>query len=177
MVANFLPADTPPPYYPDPMDGVSMSKFTFSEHGHVTYQIKENQECTNMVANSFRTDPSIPLPVLWIGSVGHNSIFSEQSPVTYRIKENQECTNMVANILLFAPRPTTPPPTLGMGSVGQNTFFKNMDMLHIKIKENHECSHMVSNTLRADPHTPDPENGVSRSKFTFIRTWSCCISN
>ena len=31
---------------------------------------------------------------------------------------------------------------------------------------------MVANILRADPHTPDPENGVSRSKFTFIRTWS-----
>ena len=40
-----------------------------------------------------------------------------------------------------------------------------MDMLHNLIKENHECSYMVANILRADPHTPDPENGVSRSKI------------
>ena len=30
---------------------------TFSEHGHVAYQIKENQECSNMVANILPSDP------------------------------------------------------------------------------------------------------------------------
>ena len=59
-----------------------------------------------------------PPPVLWMGSVGHNSNFSEHSHVTYQIKENQECTNKVANTLLADPLP----PTLGMGSVGQNIF-------------------------------------------------------
>ena len=34
---------------------------TFSEHGHVTFQIKENQECTNMVANILLADPLTPL--------------------------------------------------------------------------------------------------------------------
>ena len=33
---------------------------TFSEHGHVTYQIKENQECTNMVANILLADLLLP---------------------------------------------------------------------------------------------------------------------
>ena len=107
VIANILNADTP--YTPDPVDGVSRSKFTFSEHGHVTNQIKENQECTNMVTNIFRTDPPNPLTVLWIGSVGHNSIFSEHSHVIYQIKENQECTNMVANISLADPLPLPPP--------------------------------------------------------------------
>ena len=63
-----------------------------------------------MVANSFRTDPLTPLPVLWMGSVGHNSNFSEHSHVTYQIKENQECTNMVVNILLKDQLPPPPPP-------------------------------------------------------------------
>ena len=63
VVANILPADP----HPDP--GVSRSKFmvmlhnklkgitnaaTFSEHGHVAYQIKGNHEFSNMVANVFK---------------------------------------------------------------------------------------------------------------------------
>ena len=35
---------------------------TFSEHGHVAYQIKGNHECSNMVANILPTDPLPPLP-------------------------------------------------------------------------------------------------------------------
>ena len=41
---------------------------TFSEHGHVGYEIKENQECSNMVANILPTDPypsSHPGPWEW----------------------------------------------------------------------------------------------------------------
>ena len=30
---------------------------TFSEHGHVSYQIKENQECSNMEANCYDIKP------------------------------------------------------------------------------------------------------------------------
>ena len=63
----------PPPTPPtlDPVDGVNRSKFTCSEHGHVTYQIKENQECTNMVANILLADP-LPPHTLGMGSVGQN---------------------------------------------------------------------------------------------------------
>ena len=39
MVAIILPADTS-----DPGDGVDWSNSIFSEHGHVAYQVKGNQE-------------------------------------------------------------------------------------------------------------------------------------
>ena len=38
------------------MVGIKRSKFSFSEHGHFAYQIKENRECCNMVANILPTD-------------------------------------------------------------------------------------------------------------------------
>ena len=46
---------------PDPMVGIKRSKFSFSEHGHVANQIKENRKCCNMVANILPADhhPSI----------------------------------------------------------------------------------------------------------------------
>ena len=37
--SNILPADPSPPP-PHNMDGVNRSNLTFSEHGHVAYQIK-----------------------------------------------------------------------------------------------------------------------------------------
>ena len=40
----------PPPPHPGPEHWVSRSKFSFSEHGRVAYQIKENQDCSIMVA-------------------------------------------------------------------------------------------------------------------------------
>ena len=39
------------------MGSIGQNSFFFSEHGHVAYQIKENHECTNMVANIFPADP------------------------------------------------------------------------------------------------------------------------
>ena len=123
----------------------------FSEHGHVAYQIKGNQECSTMVANILTTDPPRPL-----GSKGQNSIFSEHGHVAYRIKGNHECSNMVVNILPTDPPPLRPlgsifypetplthilpadplpPPrllTLGVGVKIQ--LFQNMVMLHIKLK-------------------------------------------
>ena len=78
---------------------------TFSEHGHVVYQIKENQECSNMVTNILPTDPPSPL-TLGMGSIGQNSFFSEHGLVAYQIKENEECSNLVANILPADPYPT-----------------------------------------------------------------------
>ena len=43
MVANFLPADPPPPPPTLGMGSVGQTS-TFSEHGHVAYPIKRNQE-------------------------------------------------------------------------------------------------------------------------------------
>ena len=55
MVANILPADTPTLG----MESVGQNP-TFSEHGHVAYQMKENHECRNMVANILPTDTPDP---------------------------------------------------------------------------------------------------------------------
>ena len=35
---------------PDPADGSKVRNLTISEHGHVAYQIKENHECSTMLA-------------------------------------------------------------------------------------------------------------------------------
>ena len=111
----------------------SVGFFFFSEHGHVAYQIKENQECTNMVANILPADPLPPSPVLWMGSEGQNSTFSEHGHVTYQIKENQECINMVANILLADP--LTPLRPWGRGFRSK----KILEHGHVayQLKENH----------------------------------------
>ena len=60
---------------------------TFSEHGHVAYQIKENHECSNKVPNILPADSLSPPPpqTLGMGSVGQNSTFSEHSLVAYQI--------------------------------------------------------------------------------------------
>ena len=56
MVANILPAATPPP--PDPR--VKRSNLTFAEHDHVAYQIKGNCKYSNMVANILPAAPLSP---------------------------------------------------------------------------------------------------------------------
>ena len=83
---------------------------TFSEHGHVAYQIKQNHECSNMVANILSADPPrqsrcsnmvaniLPTdsrPWGWMES-GQNSTYCGHGHVTYQIKENYKCSNMVA---------------------------------------------------------------------------------
>ena len=67
-----------------PLVGSKGKNSTFSEHGHVAYQITGNHECSNMVAKSLPTDAPIPYPplTLGMGSVGQNSTFSEQGNVT-----------------------------------------------------------------------------------------------
>ena len=94
---------------------------TFSEHGHVAYQIKGNPEFSNMVANTLLTDP----PTIGIKRWKFN--FSEQCHVLSNYG-NHECSNMVANILPVDP----------LNPGGQKVkiqLFQNMVMLHIKSKE------------------------------------------
>ena len=43
---------------------VKRSEFNFFKHGHVAYQIKWNDACTNMVATTFTADP-LPFLRLW----------------------------------------------------------------------------------------------------------------
>ena len=60
MVAHILPADPTPPTLRMGSDGQNS---TFSEHGHVAYQIKEDHECSNMVAR--RPPPDLGNGVSW----------------------------------------------------------------------------------------------------------------
>ena len=53
MVANILPADTL-----DPRDGFNGQNSTFSEYGHVAYQINGSLECSKMVANILPAEPA-----------------------------------------------------------------------------------------------------------------------
>ena len=66
----------------DPRDGVNRSNSTFSEHGHVAYQIKGNHGCTNMVVNILPADTPPP-PTLGMSSIGQKSTFSEHGHVAY----------------------------------------------------------------------------------------------
>ena len=52
MVANILTAG---PLLARGMGSIG-HKSTFSEHGHVAYQIKGNHECSNLVSNILLTD-------------------------------------------------------------------------------------------------------------------------
>ena len=61
---NILPKDPNPA--PDPGLGSNGQNSTFTEHGHVAYQIKENDKCSNMVANILPADPILtPWPCGW----------------------------------------------------------------------------------------------------------------
>ena len=58
---------------------------TFSEYGHVAYQIKADDTGSNMVANILPTDtPSTK----GVGSKGQTISFPESSHVAYQIKGN-----------------------------------------------------------------------------------------
>ena len=69
---------------------------TFSEYGHVAYQIKADDAGSNMVANILLTDtPSTQ----GVGLKGQRIYFSENNHVAYQIKADDAGSNMLANIL------------------------------------------------------------------------------
>ena len=115
MVANIMPTDPPP----NP-GGQKVKNSTFSEHGHIAYNIKSNHKCSNMVANILPTAPH-PIPDPRVKR--SNLTFAEHDHVAYQIKGNHECSSMVANILPAAP--------LYPQKV-KIQLFQNMVMLHIK---------------------------------------------
>ena len=53
------------PPTPDLGIGSKFQNSTFSEHGHVAYQIKVSNECSNMVANILSVGPIRPPPRPW----------------------------------------------------------------------------------------------------------------
>ena len=75
---------------------------TFSEYGHVAYQIKENDACRDMVANILPVDPHFPHPGRWGQKVKIQIL--EHSHVAYQIKVNHECSNLQEKIMsLYTP--------------------------------------------------------------------------
>ena len=66
--------------------GSKVQNSTFSEHGHVAYQIKENHECSNMVPNILLADTL----TLGMGQIGQNLPFSEHGHIIYQFKGNQK---------------------------------------------------------------------------------------
>ena len=81
MVANILQTDTPSTHGV----GSKGQTISFSESGHVAYQIKADDAGSNMVANILPTDtPSTQ----GMGSKGQIISFSESSHVAYQIKGN-----------------------------------------------------------------------------------------
>ena len=78
---------------PDPrMDlggGVKRSNWTFSEHGHVAYQIKENHGCSNMVANKKCPQTPSPPPTDPGGQKVKIQLFVRKKHVVYQIKGNR----------------------------------------------------------------------------------------
>ena len=157
MVANILPVACPLPL-PLTLMRLIGPNSTFSEHGHIAYQIiLGNHECSNMVAKFCPQSPlaSTPLPSPPPdpeGGVNRSKfIFSQHGRVAYfvyQIKGNRECSNMVANFLpAVPPLPAHPyplPPTLGVGSTGQNSFFTTWSCCISNNQGNHECSKMVA---------------------------------
>ena len=113
---------------------------TFSEHGHVAYQIKGNQVCSNMVANILIVDllPPLPQPQNCIsnyrekGMQRHGSkYFCPQPPpphpLTLYIKHIKHDFRSKAWVR----------PLGGLRGLGQKVKIQlvhNMDMLHIKLK-------------------------------------------
>ena len=95
--------------------GSKVQNSTFSEHGHVAYQIKENHKCSNMVTNILLAD------TLTLGQIGQNLPFSEHGHIEYQFKGNQKMQQQGSKYL---PRDANAlASTLGMGSEGQNSTF------------------------------------------------------
>ena len=89
----------------DPKDGVSRSNSTFSEHGHVAYQIKWNHEMQQHGSKYFAHRPPLPPDPSGMGSIGQKSTFSEHGDVAYQNKRNHEFSNMIAIFFHAYPLP------------------------------------------------------------------------
>ena len=95
---------------------------TYSEYGHVAYQIKENGLCGNMVTTI------LPADRLARGSKFKIHLFSEHRHVAYQIIGKDKCSNTQAHLLFLH----THPWLLRLGQRSKYFFLKKV-MLHIKL--------------------------------------------
>ena len=142
---------------------------TFSEHGHVAYQIKENQECSNMVANIMPADP--PSPSIRTGLIVKFQLFHYMVMLHIKLKGITKCSNTVTNICLQTPHC---PLTFGIGSIGQKLTFSEHGHVAYQIKGNNEMQQHGSKYFAGRPSSPLTGGmGSIGQNSTFFRTWSC----
>ena len=145
--------------------GLAGQTSTFSEHSHAAYEIKQNHECSNMVANILPTD----IPTLGMGSVGLNSTFSEHGHVAYQIEGNQEMQQHGSKHFACRHLPDPITLTLLLRLRFQIQLLQNKGMLHIKINAIKKCSNMVANILPATPPPPPPDPPVHKVKIQLFQ--------
>ena len=135
---------------------VERSKFNFSEHGIVAYQLKLNHECSNIVVFCLLADPT-PTFTLGIGIIGLKSTFSEHGRFSFiKFKGITNCKPHDGKYFALPPRP------LGSRSKGQKSTFSQHCHVAYPIKRNNERSFACRTppTLGMD--------GVNRSKFNYF---------
>ena len=148
MVENILPADPQPPPAPLQPWGWGQNS-TFSEQGHVAYQIKWKPECNKMQARSLSLHiPSTPV----VGSKV-KTFFSESSHDAYQIRREWSIKHHTSTYSVL-----THIPSMGVGSKGQNSTFSEHGHVAYQIKWNRECSSMQAHIVFT--HTFDSWDGV-----------------
>ena len=100
--AHKSPPSIPPPPQTLGMGSIGQNS-TFSEYGHVAYQIKLNHKCSNMSAPIYPPPPPPPTLLLGIGSVGQNSAFSEHGHVECQIKGKHEMQQHSSKYFVCSP--------------------------------------------------------------------------
>ena len=135
--------ETLPTPYPLTMESKSQNS-TFSEHGHVAYQIKDNHECSNMAANILPADP--PTPTLGIGSVDQNITFFQNMVMLHiKLKRITNAATWKQIFSLQTPIPQLPSPGNGVSS--SNLTFLEHGHVAYQIKWNHEVHQNGNNYL------------------------------
>ena len=139
----------------------------FLEHGHVTYRIKGNHGCSNMVENILAGNP-LP-PPLTLGVKRSNLIFTEY----YHIKLNRFSDSETWQQIFCLQTFSLPHSTLGVGLKVKIQLIENMVMLHVKLNRIAKAA-----TCKYFGHKPTLSAPLTLwSKVNLFRTWSCFISN
>ena len=149
MVANVLPAEHPPPPPPPPSsttlgDGFKRSKFNFSEHVHVAYQIYWNHEMKQHGSKYLagRCPPPPPPPYTRVKT----QLFQKKIILHIKLKGITNAATWSQIFYLQTPHPPDP----GVGVKDQNSTFAEHGHVANQIQGNHECSNIVANILPAD---------------------------
>ena len=99
---------------------------TFSAYGHVVYQLKGNDACSNMVANIL---PVVPSPFPDPGDGVKIPLFQNMVMLHIKLKGIRNAATCKHKFCLYTHlRP------LGWGQRSKHFFFLKVVMLHIKLK-------------------------------------------